>query len=635
MRFFSAALLLMLFQTAPVAAAGLEFTVQVDRNQITLDESVSLKFSIRTEGNMATGEPQYSAPDFELLNQYSGVFVESFYENGTFGMRNNRTITKVLKPLKNGVLNITGLQVQIGGKTYTAPPIQVAVGAGGAGTPPPKGYGSSGIGLRGTGKKANGQKFFLRAEIDKDKIFKGEQVIVSYFLYRRVKVFNVQVDKFPVLSGFLREDLELPVLGQVLSTDRVILEGMAYERSLLARYAAYPLKDGKLPIDSMSIKSNYYGGAGLSDDTDGADPNDPFMNFFQQMAPRTGTSTSPQITVEVEPLPEVGRPVSFTGGVGDFTVASAVDKYDVHANEPVTLTVKVEGKGNLAAIGEPKGQWPSSVELYDSKGRVNAGRGGTGEKIFEFLLIPRVPGKLTLPSLEFSFFSPTERKYVTRTTEPIDINVGEPVAGGQRYVPAATGQPQGGSQPKSPTVTQDVHDLLAPEQPTVSGFHGKPWWRWLYWLSIFGFCFFGSTVLYDQVQRRRLQSREMAEARAKVESKSWQQLRRRARAAKSGAAWNEVVQSYELLAGAVFDALDRKYRIGSRSFSRQELGHILVEDRGFDSAIWQRISNLLEFAEVVRFAISAGAVSEETARLQLERWVNEGSELDQAITKLA
>ena len=40
----------------------------------------------------------------------------------------------------------------------------------------------------------------------------GEQVIVSYYLYRRARAMNLQVTDFPMLNGFLREEMEMPVL---------------------------------------------------------------------------------------------------------------------------------------------------------------------------------------------------------------------------------------------------------------------------------------------------------------------------------------------------------------------------------------------------------------------------------------
>jgi hypothetical protein len=604
------------------AAAPIQFTAKVDRSQISVDESVSLKLTVQSEGGASVGNVHFKAPDFDVVNEYTGTYVESYYDGttGQFGMRNNQQVTKVLKPSKTGTLRISDIWVSVSGRTHSAPDIVVQVAGAGSATPPPRGYGGSGIGLRGAGKQVSGPSVQVRAEVDKTKAYKGEQIIVSYYLYRRVRVFNIQVDKFPVLGGFLREDLEMPVLGQRLDTERVVLDGVPYERSLLLRYAAYPLQDGKLQIDSSVLKYAYY------PNSNSLDEEDPFMGFFHQMTPQQGVGRSEQVAIDVMPLPEDGKPNSFTGGVGDFTVTSAVDKYDVHANEAVTLTLKVEGRGNLAAIGEPKAHWPDNVELYDSKGVAKAGSGGVGQKVFEFLLIPRAPGKVILPPLEFSFFDPAKKAYVTRSTEPISINVGEPAPGSSPVGAPRTSIQQGSSTPKasdgSALKNQEPTGLKAPEaeQPKTA----IPAWRWLYWLSSVAFLAIAGLVLYDFVRRTQARSEALAESRAKAHARSWAKLHEGARQAVEGASWQDTVQTYELLAGVVFDAVDRAYQVGARSRPRAQLKEILVDEKGLPAATWERIARLLEFAEMVRFATSAGAVSEKAARSELVRWVSEG-----------
>jgi hypothetical protein len=601
-------------------AADIQFTAKVDRNQISVDESVSLKLTVQSEGNSAATEPKFNAPDFEVVNEYSGTYVESYYDGNTghFGMRNNQQLTKVLKPNRAGSLKISGISVSAGGTTYRAPDITVQVAASGAGTPPPRGYGGGGVGLRGAGKQVRGPSVKVRAEIDKDHVYKGEQIIVSYYLYRRVRVFNIQVDKFPVLNGFLRQDLEMPVMGQRLDTERVVLDGVPYERSLLLRYAAYPLQDGKLKIDSTSMKYNYYPSNGRSD----LDEEDPFMSFFHQMQPQAGQDRSEQLTVDVLPLPEDGKPNSFTGGVGDFNLIAAVDKYEVRANEPVTLTLKIEGRGNLAAIGEPKAKWPENVELYDSKGNAKTGKAGVGEKVFEFLLIPRVPGQLTLPPIEFSYFDPAQKAYITKKTEPFAIKVTD----------AAPGSPvRNGARPKAAPSTQSPADGA---EEKISGLKFPdasdstrawiPAWHWLYWLCTAAFACLFALVVYDLLRKTQARSSAQAAIKAKAHSRSWTRLQQGAREAQEGAAWQEVVQNYELLVGVMFDAIDRAYGVGARSRPRSELREILVNERGLSLEVWERISRLLEYAEMVRFATSAGVTTERAAREELARWVSEG-----------
>jgi hypothetical protein len=612
---------------AAPALADVQFTAQVDRTQISLDDSVSLKLAVRIEGGIMVGPPEFDAPDFEVVNQYEGTFIESYYENGRFGMRNNRTLTKVMRPLKVGTLTISKIRMVAGGRTYTAPPIHVQVGPSGAGTPPPRNYGGGGVGgLRGAGKRVSGPGFFVRAEVDKQKLHKGEQLVVSYYLYRRVRVFNIQVDKYPILSGFLREDLEMPVLGQRLDSENVVLDGVGYERALLVRYAAYPLKEGKLSIDPMAIKVNYYGASTQQDE------DDPFATFFQSLAPRVGTGRSEVLTVEVEPLPMAGRPSSFTGGVGDFNVTSAVDRYDVRANEAVTLTVKVEGRGNASSIEEPKAKWPDNVELYEAKGTAKSGEAGVGEKVFEFLLIPRAEGKVTLPSLEFAFFDPTRKEYVTRKTEPIDINVTPGAPGSQVVRPRAQVTP-GAQTSKDPT---EPRGLLPPEGDGAGAVTRvrRPLWDWLYWLGALGFVLFAGFVVFDKMRRKQARAGEMREANLLAESKSWQKLRASARrAAEEGSPWKDVSEAYERLMGAVYDSIDRCYDIGARSLSRRELARILVDERGLPEPVWTKAMALLEFGELVRFASSTGAVTESQARSQLAKWVADGQAVEEGMLR--
>ncbi len=610
-------------------ASEVEFHVQADRQEITLDDSVSLKFSVRAEGSLGNvRELEYNAPDFDLVNEYSGTFIESYYRNGSFGMKHNHDLTRVLRPKKQGALTVTGIRIRVGNQTLTAPDITIQVTAGGAGTPPPPGYGGGGSGLRGAGKPAKGHSILIRAEVDKQRAYKGEQLIVSYYLYRRVRASNIQVDKYPTLNGFLREDLEMPVLGARLDSEPTVLDGVSYERSLLVRYLAYPLKDGKLKLDPMAIRANYY-----ASQAPGTDDDDPFFNFFQQMAPRLATARSEPVTIEVMPLPDEGKPAGFKGTVGEFEFSASVDKAELRANEALTLTVKVEGKGNLSTVEEPSVDWPSGVERYEAKTSTRAGRGGIGSKTFEILLIPRVAGPLTLPALEFSYFDPAQARYVSKSTQPIQINVLEAAAGATASTnPVNSGQvTAGASQSKAPVLRP-----IRPLDPNLSGASGEqgiPLWRWLYWLSTLGFLALVATVIWDRVRARP--ARKKKSHAAGVDPKRWQRVRalaqRASEAGDSRLPWTEVTQAYELLTGAVYDSIDAKLEVGARALSRMELRERLVGSGHLTEEAWKRIDELLEYAEMVRFASSAGAVVEEDARKKLVQWINEAQRLESAL----
>lgn len=410
---------LILFQP-PVFADEISFEVAVDREHITLDESVSLQFKVFAEGSQAAyrvGEPEFHAPDFQAINSYESPSLQNFYINGQFSSRYSNEIVVTLKPKKVGTFKIENLAIEIGGKKYTAPAISVEVSQAGQGTPPPQGYGGLG-GLRGTGKQSDNNPFLVRSEVSKSEIFKGEQIIVSYYLYSSSSISDFQIQKYPVLDQFFREDLEIPALNRRgLQWEQVNLDGITYSRALLAQYAAYPLATGELGIDSMSVKASYIvkksgRGNNVFDD--------PFFgNFFAQT--KVDTQSSQAIKIKVNPLPLEGRPKDFKDVVGQFEMSSALDRTNAKVGEGLNFVINIQGRGNVSAIEAPALNLSEELRLFESNGKAKSGRGGSGQKVFEYLIIPKKPGNLKIPQVSFSYFDPTDKKYKTHKTEEIPI----------------------------------------------------------------------------------------------------------------------------------------------------------------------------------------------------------------------
>ena len=615
---------------AQAVAPQPQFNVQVDRNRISLDDTIALKLVVSSESSNRLGTPEFDAPDFDVVNEFSSVSIQSQYDptRGGFSTENRQQITKVMRPRKAGNLKISGIRLSVNGRYMTAPDIIVQVAS--SGQPSPQAPRQRGLTVDSLDPPpTRGRQAFVRAEVDKPRLYKGEQVIVSYYLYHQVKIFNVQVDKYPVLNGFLREDLDIPVVGQRLLSERVTLNGIPYERTLLAQYAAYALQEGTLSVDSMALKYNYYA---MPRDSDG---DDPLFGFFQQMTPRVGSAQSEQVRIEVADLPAAGRPQTFGGGVGDFNVVSAVNKYEVRANEAVTLTVKVEGKGNTAAIHEPKAQWPDSVELYDSKGRASPSRGGVGEKVFEFLLIPRTPGKVERPPLEFGFFDPKKKEYYTKSTQPVTLTVLDPAPGTTLVLPTkdqAVGDPQRGKFEKE-SKPLEMRYLKAPSEG-ASDLFLLPIWRFLYLGCSIAFAFLLVLIGKDLFQKARKKVGAQP-APHFSDSKQWENLHRLAQTALSGIPWNDVVGAYDVLSHLILEAIDAVYSVGAKSLSLDELKRRLVDEQGLAEGTWERITRLLEFSDLVRFASSVGGVSEAKARADLQKWVTEAEVTVKTLDRVA
>jgi hypothetical protein len=132
------------------------------------------------------------------------------------------------------------------------------------------------------------------------------------------------------------------------------------------------------------------------------------------------------VTVDVKNLPSQNQPGDFNGAVGNFTLKSDIDKTSVKANEAINLQFTLSGSGNIELVDKVNVELPADFEAYDPKitSNINPGEAGmSGSKKFEYLAIPRNPGKFTIKPVTFSYFDLSSRTYKTLTTPQYVINV--------------------------------------------------------------------------------------------------------------------------------------------------------------------------------------------------------------------
>ena len=164
------------------------------------------------------------------------------------------------------------------------------------------------------------------------------------------------------------------------------------------------------------------------------DPNqprrrDPFGGFFDD--PFAGPAAAP-VSVAVPPtplviraIPEEGRPADFTGAVGQFEFAVDVRPRELKVGEPVTVTLRLQGAGNISAARPPAYRDAESFKAYDARqtGDPPAPAAERGAMIFEQVVIPRAADLKELPALRFSFFDPAAAQYRTLTAGPFPLTV--------------------------------------------------------------------------------------------------------------------------------------------------------------------------------------------------------------------
>ena len=77
---------------------------------------------------------------------------------------------------------------------------------------------------------------------------------------------------------------------------------------------------------------------------------DVFGRAVRQAVTQRFVLPSNESTLHVKPLPEAGRPRTFSGLVGTFTISAAATPLEVKVGDPIDLTVTVSGSGDLRSL---------------------------------------------------------------------------------------------------------------------------------------------------------------------------------------------------------------------------------------------------------------------------------------------
>ncbi|MGH7829332.1 MAG: BatD family protein, partial [Candidatus Binatia bacterium] len=299
-------LLIMALACGPWSAvqAKPSLEVHVDRDQISLDEQVTLTIVLRGATAMAT--PDIPAlGHFDVVGRTTGSSVEII--NGEMTVQ--RTFEYVLEPREAGDFSIGPIKLFVEGQEYTAGPIRVRVGESKAG----KGYQphapfptlpAPGVPQPGQPSMPQfpgpwggtppggpvrippaGEDTFMTAELDQAEAYVGEQVIYTFRIYTRVSIQDAQLE-FPELKDFLNEEL---------TKERKYNVDIQGQRFLVQewRLALFPTKAGELETGIPRVRAKVPVRASRSPF------DDPFFSSFAVgMKPKTFSAPNQRLRVK-------------------------------------------------------------------------------------------------------------------------------------------------------------------------------------------------------------------------------------------------------------------------------------------------------------------------------------------------
>ena len=406
MRYLVIFLLFFSFAAGVSYADDITISADVDKQEVSLDDQVTL--TITVSGN-ASNIPQPDMPELKGFTAYSSGRSQNLsIINGQ--VSSSVSFTFILVPNSQGDYVLGPFGINYKGKAYSTGPINIKVlprGASGRQIPAPQAQ-SSEPEEHGTQPQA-GKELFIESYVDKLRAYVNEQITLTFAVYQAVNLFDNPVYSPPSTTGFWLEDM--PPQKKYYK----VINGTRYLVTEI-KTALFATGPGEFTIGQARLEA-------AVEDMNRNPFNDPFSMFKRG---KPVVLTTDPIKVEIEPLPEQNKPMDFKGDVGSFDISVSADKNTVEENQPVSLKIKIKGKGNIKTVSSPVIPDIQDVKLYESGSSENISKDNyivQGEKVFEKVIIPKKEGSITIGQIEYDYFDPVLKDYVRKKLDPVIISV--------------------------------------------------------------------------------------------------------------------------------------------------------------------------------------------------------------------
>jgi len=550
------------------------------------DASIEMKLSSTTVGlggsvyltitvNSSQELPKPQMPNLSMFEYYAQGTSSNFsYSNGQ--MESSVTYTYLLMPKREGTFVIKPAVIVNGRDRYKSNEVSLTVGPAGI-TP------SQGGGEQSETTESNSKDVFMTASVSRKSVYVNQQTIMSMKFYHAVRLYSQPDYSAPQTTDFW-SDMLTPQ-----KTYTEVVDGRRYN-VIEIQTALFPTRSGDLKIGqgmiTVSVPSKQKRRS-----------NSPFGDFggiFQRG--ESTTIRSQPITVKVKPLPLEGKPENFSGTVGKFNISATADKRTVEVNQPVTVTFRINGTGNIKTVAEPVFEENRDFRIYKSSSdekvsKINGVVGGT--KIFEEVFIPKRSGKLVIPPAQLNYFDPSLKKYKEIETRPIELTVNATEGVDYEDIPY---QPVAGRvidtnakdilYIKTSTEDLKIKQPLIIVQPLYMVINGIPVLLLLF-------------VLIDRKRRDKLSS-DVGYARSRAAKRM---AKKRLAAAHKLAKTEKSVEFYAEIRLVIFSYIADKLNISPHGLTSDKLVDI-ISDKNADSNTIESIKKLLRQADFAQYSSS-------------------------------
>lgn len=354
----------------------------------------------------------FKAPAITNFDILAGPFKSESYSsqivNGNMSSSVSISFTYTLQAQKTGTFTIPSAGITANGNKYTSNGLSIKV-------LPADDNSESSSSSSSAATTISSKNLFIRPVLSRSSVYEQEAVTLSYKLYTTYDIVQFGNKVMPDFNGFLKQEFEQTGNTQL---DYENYNGKNYLTATVYQVILYPQSSGEITIDKATFEAIIR--------VQSRQPvRSIFDDFFESYTNVARSIDVPPLKIQVKALP-AGKPVPFSGVVGQFSISSSLSSEQVKVNEAVTMKINISGSGNMKLLKNPDIHFPEALEVYDPKvsnSFKTASAGLTGTKSVEIMFIPRHAGTFEIPSWELNYFDSKDQKYRTLRTPVYSLQV--------------------------------------------------------------------------------------------------------------------------------------------------------------------------------------------------------------------
>jgi len=363
-------------------------TLNLDRSEITLDETVNLM--LRVEGGMNRQPPPLPLPDGL---ETRGTSIQNVNINGD----RETIMVYELFARKPGEYELGPYTLNLPGGRKELPALKLTV------TP--------------AREVTADDEVFVTLESSESEALVRQPMQLTLTFYSQHRIGDIEIVRFS------EDGLDIGEWREVHTSPRVI-NGKRYTLRRFINQLT-PTQRGTHTLNPLFRVQVVRAGNVR---------NDPFGMMFSRRDLET-LRLRPKKPLELTftAPPEEGRPENYSGHIGSYRLSASVSPTSVRAGDPVTLRVELNGSGGMKDTLPPSLEDHPDFKIYDPQIQEEDLRdnGLSGRKVLEQVVIPRHGGVTEVPAVEFSYYDPELGEYQVLRQGPFPIEVAKGAGGAQ------------------------------------------------------------------------------------------------------------------------------------------------------------------------------------------------------------